>query len=176
MKISTKIYMIALFCITTLSLSQTVTNKDTLSGTELSIEMDAPISKALKAEEDKCQLEKTKNTASNVTSEKTPVKINTVAKTMSRSEMCRRNPKILGYKILVGIRKSNKEANELKAEFRRAYPRMRTMTDASLRPNYKILAGSYLKKESGQPDLRKVKRDFPDARLIQYQVYCVEAK
>ena len=75
-----------------------------------------------------------------------------------------------------GVVKSTEEANNLRTEFRQAFPSIKVEIDASLRPNYKVLAGSYLSKESAAADLKKVKAKFKGAISTQYRVFCVEAK
>ena len=94
----------------------------------------------------------------------------------SMENECKKNPRILGYKIQVGVVKSSEEANNLRTEFRQAFPAIKVEVDASLRPNYKVLAGSYLSKESAAADLKKVKAKFKGAISTQYRVFCVEAK
>lgn len=178
MKRTTKTYIIVLICLSIFSFSQTVTTKDTLSGTDLIIEMDKPISDALSTEEKKCITAKSSTPISTPKPDSKPRIENRerVERTVSTQDICKKHPKLSGYKILVGIKKNNKEANELKANFRKNFPHMRTLVDASLRPNYKILAGSFFTKESGKSDLNKVRKVFPSATLVQYQIYCVEAK
>ena len=72
--------------------------------------------------------------------------------------------------------KSNEEANKVKAYFRSKYPYIKVMTDASLRPDYKILAGSYFTRDSAKGDIAKVKQIFKGARVIEYNIFCNEAK
>jgi len=64
----------------------------------------------------------------------------------------------------------------VKAYFRRRFPNLKVETDASLRPNYKILAGSYFTKASASGDLSRIKQYFKSAIPVQYRVFCVEAK
>ncbi|MGI9651149.1 SPOR domain-containing protein [Chryseobacterium sp. RLHN22] len=158
--------------------AQQVVKKDTLSGTELTITMDSRVSDALDAVEDRCA-----KVASNKISTGTdddvpskPTKIYVPSRELTNAEICRKNPKILGYKIQITTVKSNDEANEVKAYFRKRFPNLKVEVDASLRPNYKILAGSYFSKQSAAGDLARVKEYFKSALPVQYRVFCVEAK
>ena len=72
--------------------------------------------------------------------------------------------------------KSNEEANKVKSYFRTKFPNIKAETDASLRPNYKVLVGSYFTKQSASGDLSRIKSYFPEAISVQYRVFCVEAK
>ena len=82
----------------------------------------------------------------------------------------------MGYKIQLAVVKSNEEAREVGMYFRRRFPNMKVEIDASLRPNYKVMAGSYFSKQSAAGDLGRIKQYFKDAIAIQYRVFCVEAK
>ena len=86
------------------------------------------------------------------------------------------NPRIMGYKIQLAVVKSNDEAREVGMFFRRRFPNMKVEIDASLRPNYKVMAGSYLTKQSAAADLARIRAHFKSAIAIQYRVFCVEAK
>lgn len=159
--------------------AQQVVKKDTLSGTELTITMDAKVNTALESIEDKCS-----KTASSVSlrsddedyTPSKPTKIYVPNRELSNAEICRKNPRILGFKIQITTVKSNEEANEVKAYFRKRFPNLKVETDASLRPNYKILAGSYFTKQSAASDLSKVKEYFKSAVAVQYRIFCAEAK
>lgn len=150
--------------------AQQVVKKDTMNGTELTVSMDAKVNNLLNDLEEKCKVKETE--ADN----KSVAKIEVPAKPKSNAEICRDNPRILGYKIQVAVVKSNEEANNVKAYFRSKFPNIKAETDASLRPNYKILVGSYLTKQSASVDLSRIKALFPAAVSIQYRVFCVEAK
>ncbi len=82
----------------------------------------------------------------------------------------------MGYKNQVAVVKSNEEARQIGASFRRKVPSMKVEIDASLRPNYKVLAGSYLTKQSAAGDLSRVRQQFNGAISVQYRVFCAEAK
>jgi hypothetical protein len=158
----------ALFCFYQID-AQYVVKKDTLSGTELSFSLDERINDALEKIEDKCD-----RNASTPT--KTPTKVLVANRELTNAEICRKNPKIMGFKIQVVIVKSNEEARKIATEFRGNFRNLKVETDASLRPNYKILAGSYFSKQSASDDLRNISKTYPTARVIPYAVFCVEAK
>ncbi|GAB0154963.1 hypothetical protein CHRYSEOSP005_02230 [Chryseobacterium sp. Alg-005] len=158
--------------------AQQVVKRDTLAGTELIMSMDPKVKEALEGLEEKCS-----RTASNTSvrdndddSPSRPSKIYVPSRELTNAEICRKNPRILGYKIQITTVKSNEEANEVKAYFRRRFPNLKVETDASLRPNYKILAGSYFTKQSAASDLSKVREYFKSAIAVQYRIFCAEAK
>ena len=181
MKYILKIFAtLALFAINAIDAQQVVKN-DTISGTPLSMTMDKKIDDLLVNMEEKCST----NLANNSTpawnggsddSPKSTPKIIIPERELSRAEICRRNPRIMGYKIQLAVVKSNEEAREVGMFFRRRFPNMKVEIDASLRPNYKVMAGSYLTKQSAASDLSKIKQYFKSAVSIQYRVFCVEAK
>lgn len=158
--------------------AQQIVKRDTLSGTELVITMDSRVNDALASIEDRC----VKTTATKVSTgfdddaPSKPTKIYVPSRELTNAEICRKNPRILGFKIQITTVKSNEEANEVKAYFRKRFPNLKVETDASLRPNYKILAGSYFSKQSAASDLARVKEYFKSATPIQYRVFCAEAK
>jgi hypothetical protein len=159
--------------------AQQVVKKDTLAGTELTMTMDSRVNSALESIEDKCS----KSSASIASRDADddyvpakPTKIYVPSRELTNAEICRKNPRILGYKIQITIVKSNEEANEVKAYFRKRFPNLKVETDASLRPNYKILAGSYFTKQSAASDLSRIKEYFKSAIAVQYRIFCAEAK
>lgn len=161
--------------------AQEVIKTDTLSGTPLTITMDPAVNEILNDLENNCarvsemaSSHNPKYTGTNATAS-TP-KVNVPSKSLSTAEICRQNPRILGYKIQLTVVKTNAEANEVKAYFRRRFPTMKVEVDASLRPNYKVLAGSYFTKQSASGDLAKIKAYFKSAMPVPYRVFCVEAK
>lgn len=171
--------------------AQQVVEKDTISGTEFTMTMDKDIKDAMDNLEENCTLATTKKTtrstsyndnsedykanSSTTTTKSNPVKV-VANRALTNAEICRQNPRILGYKIQLVVVKSNDEANEVKAYFRRRFPNIKAETDASLRPNYKILVGSYFTKASAAGDLAKIKQYFKSALPVQYRVFCQEAK
>ena len=164
--------VIFLFAINNLDAQQVVKN-DTISGTPLSISMDKKVEDLLENLEEKCL---TGNSPKNDAPKTTVPKIVVPEKELTQAEICRRNPRIMGYKIQLAVVKSNEEAREVGLFFRRRFPNMKVEIDASLRPNYKVMAGSYLTKQSAAADLAKIRAHFKSAIAIQYRVFCVEAK
>ncbi|QDP85453.1 SPOR domain-containing protein [Chryseobacterium sp. SNU WT5] len=173
--------IIALFSMlfaNTYEAQQVVTN-DTISGTPLTMMMDKKVSELLSGVEDKCSTTTTANSG-NYNNDDAPrtstPKINVPDRELTNAEICRRNPRIMGFKIQLAVVKSNKEADEVGLYFRRRFPYIKVEKDVSLRPNYKVMAGSYFTKQSAAADLSKIKQYFKDAISVQYRVFCVEAK
>ncbi|ASW75213.1 sporulation protein [Chryseobacterium piperi] len=158
--------------------AQQVVKKDTLSGTELIMSMDPKVKDALESLEDKCSrvVTTTPTRDNNEESYTKPTKIYVPNRELTNAEICRKNPRILGYKIQITTVKSNDEANEIKSYFRKRFPNLKVETDASLRPNYKILAGSYFTKQSAASDLSRIREYFKSAFAVQYRIFCAEAK
>lgn len=182
MKYILKIFTALSFLTINLFEAQSVVKSDTISGTPLSITMDKKINDLLGNIEDKCATTlsnnsgKTSNSGGDYGSNSGGTKITIPEKELSRAEICRRNPRIMGYKIQIAVVKSNEEAREVGMYFRRRFPNMKVEIDASLRPNYKVMAGSYISKQSAAADLSKIKQYFKSALSVQYRVFCVEAK
>ncbi len=156
------------------SKAQVVVKNDTISGTPLVISMDKRINDVLENAENNCVRVSDKTFDNNESTSKT--KINVPEKSMSNAEICKKNPRIMGYKIQLAVVKSNEEAKEVGLYFRRRFPNMKVEIDASLRPNYKVMAGSYFTKEGANADLKKIKEYFKSAISVQYRIFCVEAK
>ena len=178
-----KIFALSAFLSLNFIDAQQVVKSDTISGTPFSMTMDKKIGDLLGTMEDKCAIKISDNSVKNWSSDDddsptktTTPKIVVPAKELSRAEICRRNPRILGYKIQLSVVKSNEEAREVGMYFRRRFPNMKVEIDASLRPNYKVMAGSYVSKQSAAADLARIKQYFSSAIAIQYRVFCVEAK
>lgn len=180
-KIINFIYLVAPACIY-LANAQMVIKTDTLSGTEISISSSKNISDLMDKLENNCNKNTSvsnkwdnvneKNSSSNSSEER----ISVPSKKLTDAEICRKNPRIMGYKIQLAVVKSNNEANEVKAYFRRRFPSIKAETDASLRPNYKILAGSYFTKASAAEDLKRIRQYFKSANAVQYYIFCEEGK
>ncbi len=186
MRILVKISLIITFIIFNYADAQTVVRKDTIAGTELSYTMDRDIEKAMQELEERCTVANTKKNYNDDDDNHRPVSVPSKttspstkvvpSRKLTNAEICKQNPKVLGYKIQLTVVKSNEEANEVKAYFRRRFPNLKAQTDASLRPNYKILAGSYFTKQSASADLAKIRQYFKSAIAVEYTVFCVEAK
>nr|WP_228378049.1 SPOR domain-containing protein [Chryseobacterium aquaticum] len=156
--------------------AQQVVRKDTLSGTELVMTMDSRVNDAITNLEEKCARVAVNSSVYNDDAPAKPTKVFVPNRELTNAEVCRKNPRILGYKIQITTVKSNEEANEIKAYFRKRFPNLKVETDASLRPNYKILAGSYFTKQSAASDLSRVREYFKSAVSVQYRIFCAEAK
>lgn len=165
--------------------AQQVVKRDTLSGTELVITMDSKINAALEGIEGKCAKITPANSTKDFNSNDGGISTGTITKPsrilvpsreLTNAEICRKNPRILGFKIQITTVKSNEEANEVKSYFRKRFPNLKVETDASLRPNYKILAGSYFTKQSAAGDLSRIREYFKSAVAVQYRIFCAEAK
>ena len=162
--------------------AQQVVKKDTIDGTPLSMMMDEKVSTSLSDIEDKCATKLGSSSGNfgneyNDNSPKTTTpRISVPEKELSNAEICRKNPRIMGFKIQLAVVKSNEEAREVGMFFRRRFPNMKVEIDASLRPNYKVMAGSYFSRQSAASDLSRIKQHFKGAIAIQYRVFCVEAK
>ncbi|WP_124640370.1 SPOR domain-containing protein [Amniculibacterium aquaticum] len=175
MKIISRTFFIALALISHLSSAQQVTKRDTLNGTELIMTMDTKISNELSDLEEKCLDKKDRNpNFENGTKENNKIVVPNRA--LTNEEICRKNPRISGFKIQVVVVKSNDEANKIRSDFRTKFPYLKVEIDASLRPNYKILAGSYFTKTSAASDLKSIRKQYNTAVPIQYRIFCVEAK
>lgn len=78
-----------------------------MKGTELTITMDAKVDGLLNDLEGKCdKVEAIEN--------KPATKIDVSNKAKTTAEICRDNPRIMGFKIQVSVVKSNEESNEVK--------------------------------------------------------------
>lgn len=164
----------ALFFISSQTLdAQQIVKTDTLGSTPLTMSMDKDVDNLLSNLEDKCATDLARAEDNPRTA--TP-RVTVPERELSKAEICRRNPRIMGYKIQVAVVKSNEEAREVGAYFRRRFPNMKVEIDASLRPNYKVLAGSYVSKQNAAADLSRIRQHFKSAISVQYRVFCVEAK
>ncbi|WP_226063716.1 SPOR domain-containing protein [Kaistella polysaccharea] len=174
-----KIFALVSFMSANFFHAQQVIKNDTINGTPLTVVMDQKVSDLLSDIEDKCATPNTfsgnENYDGSSTKSTTP-KISVPERELTNAEICRRNPRIMGYKIQLAVVKSNDEAREVGMFFRRRFPNMKVEIDASLRPNYKVMAGSYFTKQSAASDLARIKQHFKSALPIQYRVFCVEAK
>lgn len=153
--------------------AQSVVVSDTISGTPLTLTMDSRINDLMAKQEENCT-----RTISSDSGRETynPSRVVVKDRPMSDAEICRKNPKIMGFKIQVAVAKTNVDAKNIGLNFRRRFPNLKVEVDASLRPNYKVMAGSYFTRQSAASDLSRVKSAFPDAIAVPYRVFCVEAK
>ncbi|MDE5520774.1 SPOR domain-containing protein [Elizabethkingia meningoseptica] len=160
-----------------------ISKTDSINGNTYSTQMDSRISDLLIKAEESCNRTSGPKVVNNgggiiVNNDEKPVSvprtINT--KSLSTADICRNRPKLSGYKIQVAVTNNGNDANKIRYEVRQSFPDLRTELDSSLRPNYKILAGSYFSKQSGGEDLRRVRRVYGSAVLIPYRIFCAEAK
>lgn len=183
----TFILLLLFFSFGHLSKAQLVTKKDTIEGTELSISADRRISNVItELENTKCTKRGTSKTANRSKSDNRGATTTSIANTINNSanktnrkltnaEICRKNPRILGVKIQLVVVKSKAEADEVALYFRRRFPYIKVQQDASLRPNYKVLAGSYFSKEDAAKDLKKIRAYFKGAIPVKYMIFCTDA-
>jgi hypothetical protein len=153
-----------------------VTQTETINGNVLALTMDKRTQELFLDLENKCALTEMENAQRLAEAQAAEAARLAEAKNKSTAEICRDNPQLLGYKIQLAVVKSKKEADELGLEFRRKFPTMKVEIDASLRPDYKVLAGSYFSRESASGDLRRIRTEFDQARAVQYRIFCAEAK
>jgi len=174
-----------LFCFQNIYAQKIISKKDSVGGNVYTTQMDSRIDELLTRSEESCNRPGGPKIVNNTTgggsviSEDRPVistprVINT--KSLSTADICRNRPKLSGYKIQIAVTNNSNDANKIRYEVRQSFPDLRTELDSSLRPNYKILAGSFFSKQSGSEDLRRVKRVYSGAILIPYRIFCVEAK
>lgn len=162
--------------------AQQVSRNDTILGTPVTMTMDSRLDSEMKKLEGNCS-----RTASATPGRRTPTpsydeapsrpsRIVVASRPLTQAEICARNPRISGFKIQVAVVKSNEDANKVKAYFRSKFPRLKAEVDASLRPNYKILAGSYLNRATANNDLRAIRGYFKDATAVEKMIFCAEGK
>ncbi|NAW51663.1 SPOR domain-containing protein [Elizabethkingia argentiflava] len=176
----------ALFCFQNICAQTMVTKSDSINGGVYFTQMDSRIDALLVKSEGNCRISKTpvvSNSsgvrgaeATDVRPFRAPAKSTSVPRSLTTADICRNTPKLSGYKIQVAITNNGADANRIRYEVRRNFPDLRIELDSSLRPNYKILAGSYFSKSSGATDLKRVRHIYTSAVLVPYRIFCVEAK
>ncbi|MDR1877357.1 MAG: hypothetical protein LBQ84_07005 [Flavobacteriaceae bacterium] len=97
------------------------------------------------------------------------------AKPSTLKVVCGKRNDIPGFMIKVGEAKSEQDINAIMDKFRVEFPEFRVEKNY-LHPDWRLLAGDYFKKESGQADLKKIRGSFPTATLINWRIYCNRAK
>lgn len=165
--------------------AQEITNiKDSINGNVYSMEMDVRIDNLLKQMESDCsksnvnnKIKKKKNVVSKfLDKNNNKKKKETSFNVLSIADVCRRQPKLMGYKIQIAVVNNGNEASKIRYEIRINFPALRVELNSDLRPNYRVLAGSFFRKESGMNDLKNVRKIYHDAILIPYRIFCVESK
>ncbi|RQP12283.1 MAG: SPOR domain-containing protein [Chryseobacterium sp.] len=169
---------LSFFISVTLGAQNVVTKTDSLGNNSVSFTMDNRLANLLESQV--CKTNVGTSTAATQVPD-TPPRTSTGSTTtapraMTTAEICARNPKLMGFKIQVAVVKSREEANKIGLAVRQRFPGLRVEMDALLRPNYKVLAGSFFTRESGSADLRQVRSAYPGAILIPYRIFCAEAK
>ncbi|OPC37962.1 SPOR domain-containing protein [Elizabethkingia miricola] len=166
-----------------LNAQETILRKDSVNGNTYSIEMDIRIDDLLRQMENNCIKSIVNNRIDGKRksiAKKPAIRKELVNKigfaTLSIADICKKKPKLMGYKIQVSVTNNNNDANKIRHQFRQKFPNLRTELDNSLRPNYKILAGSFFNKQSGGDDLRNVRGVYHEAILIPYRIFCIESK
>jgi len=96
-------------------------------------------------------------------------------KPINKVNICKESPKLMGYKIQIAITKDGNEASKIRYKFGKKFPELKVEIDTNIRPNHKILVGSYFSKESGNSDLERIKREFRSAILVPYRIFCEES-
>jgi len=96
-------------------------------------------------------------------------------KPINKVDICKESPKLMGYKIQVAITKDGNEASKIRYLFGKKFPELKVEIDTNIRPNHKILVGSYFSKNSGNRDLERIKREFRSAILVPYRIFCEES-
>lgn len=186
MKKLKSIFVLVTFMVTQIAVAQnTVVKTDTINGNILEMKMDKKVGDLMDNLSNNCKRSSSPTSRPNneIASERdnsTPIvttpRVVVPSKAKSTADVCREHPKLMGYKIQVAVFNNNDEANKMKLAVRQKFPYLRVETDALLRPNYKVLAGSYFTKESGSSDLKKLRAAFGSAVLIPYRIFCVEAR
>lgn len=120
------------------------------------------------SEIDNSKVVNTKTSSSNTNSARTVNKENP-------KNICGSRRDIPGYMIKVGEAKSEQDINSMISDFRSKFPYLR-VEKTYLRPDWRLLAGDYFKKESAQADLKKIRQTYPSAMVINWRIYCNRAK
>lgn len=130
---------------------------------KLTIEIDQKINNIITAKEnDSCPIVK-----------KAPVKKETTKS--NNSDPCATQNQINGYKIQIYYSKNRAEADKVKNEFERNFPNLSTQV-VYFTPDYRVLVGDYLSKNSASSDIKKLKTKYNNAFAIPHKVLCRKAK
>ena len=130
---------------------------------KLTIEIDQRINNIITTKEnDSCPITK-KNTV-----KKETIKSN-------NSDPCATQNQINGYKIQIYYSKNRTEADKVKNEFERNFPNISTQV-VYFTPDYRVLVGDYLSKNSASSDIKKLKSKYNNAFAIPHKVLCRKAK
>lgn len=97
------------------------------------------------------------------------------SKPLSPTNLCQKQSQIRGFMIKVGDAKTEEEINTMTDALRSQFPDLRTEKNY-LRPDWRLLAGDFMSQQSAQADLKKVRKSFPTAVLVNWRIYCNRAK
>jgi hypothetical protein len=146
---------------------------DSVTGGRLVIDTDEEIGKMI--DENELCKKISATTSASTSSAGTPSSGKSPTRPATPKNICGKRNDIPGFMIKVGEAKSEQEINTMMLKFRTEFPELR-VEKSYLRPDWRLLAGDYFKRESGQADLRRVKKSFPTAMLINWRIYCNRAK
>ncbi|MCT6869465.1 SPOR domain-containing protein [Apibacter sp.] len=151
---------------------QIISKVDSATGGKLIISADEEIIKMINQEE---ICKKFSDGTQDSKSSLTPNERKPVNKPLTPENNCGRRNDIPGFMIKVGEAKSEQEVNTMMSEFRRLFPELR-VEKSYLRPDWRLLAGDYFIRESAKSDLKRIKKNFPNALLVNWRIYCNRAK
>ncbi|MCX8676664.1 SPOR domain-containing protein [Apibacter sp. B3706] len=165
------IFLLLFFICISFKAQQIITKVDSATGGKLIINADEEILKMV-SEDELCKKfgDTTRESKPISSTDKKPVN-----RPVSPENICGRRNDIPGFMIKVGEAKTEKEINTLTTEFRKLFPELR-VEKSYLRPDWRLLAGDYFKRESAKSDLKRIKRNFPSALLVNWRIYCNRAK
>jgi hypothetical protein len=164
-------FLLLFFICITFNAQQIISKVDSATGGKLIINADEEILKMI-SEDELCK------NFGDTTIDSKPVPNNEkkpVNKPIAPENICGRRNDIPGFMIKVGEAKSEKEINTMISEFRKLFPELR-VEKSYLRPDWRLLAGDYFKRESAKSDLKRLKKNFPSAILVNWRIYCNRAK
>jgi len=93
----------------------------------------------------------------------------------SPANLCQKQNTIRGFMIKVGDAKTEQEINTMTDALRSQFPDLRIEKNY-MRPDWRLLAGDFMTQQSAQADLKKVRKVFPTAVLVNWRIYCNRAK
>lgn len=165
------VFLLLFFICMTFKAQQIITKVDSATGGQLIINADEEILKMV-SEDELCK------NFRDITTDSKPIPYNekkTVSRPIAPENICGRRNDIPGFMIKVGEVKSEQEINTMISEFRKLFPELR-VEKSFLRPDWRLLAGDYFKRESAKSDLKRLKKNYPSAILVNWRIYCNRAK
>ncbi|MGM5629260.1 hypothetical protein O2K51_00035 [Apibacter raozihei] len=176
-----KIFFLTLFfaCVYFCNAQETIIKIDSATGGRLSISGEQDILKMIDDGQICKNLASMAHSSDSDSSNNSNAGTGTGKKTPTRpttpKSVCGKRNDIPGFMIKVGEAKTEQDFNDLMSKFRNEFPELR-VEKSYLRPDWRLLAGDYFKKESGQADLKRIRKSFPTAMLINWRIYCNRAK